>query len=313
MNGRNATVVGLALLLTASCQHGRAQAAQAIPLYSPKPKPAPKPTTITLDTPKVEATRHEARKPEADEDEATPTATATPPATVAAKPAATAAPKAQPTPQDIKSGVGRAKVGSAAQPKTVSTNGSLPSEAPVKSFAPEPALDAALALQIRSLAATSHGKVALYAWQLNTAKAVAIDADQPVETAEVVPLALFWETLRQIALGDTTWDDRIPSATLRDAARQMVLGDPNVPGQLVTRFSLKRVDQDLTTLGYNEAWQQPVTGRTTPRPNGPPPSAHRHVRPRSPEAAPRQHRPCGRSLPHRRQPHPKPALLRGPA
>jgi beta-lactamase class A len=153
-----------------------------------------------------------------------------------------------------------------AQPTEIKQEAPPPPEAPVKSFAPAPVFDAALEQQIRKLVTASHTKVALYAWQLNTSKAIAIDADQPIQTNSVVHLALLWESLRQIALGDINWDDTIKSTTLHEATSRMLLtGDTTVPAMLVDRFTTKRVNQDLTTFGYDGPWQKPAAPRTTPR------------------------------------------------
>jgi beta-lactamase class A len=159
----------------------------------------------------------------------------------------------------------------APEAKTIVDAPPPPSVAPVKSFAPTPVLDRILEQQIRSIATSSRSKVALYAWQLNTAKAVAIDADESVQTADATRLALLWEILRQVALGDTSWDEKLPGSgtpTLREATSRLAFAaDSTAVDQLANRFSSKRVSEDMTTLGNTSSW-------TTPKATRPPASQH---------------------------------------
>ena len=72
--------------------------------------------------------------------------------------------------------------------------------------------DATKALQkkLEAMSAAHHGKVALLAVNLRTAQIVAIDADQPVQTASTIKLALFLEAFHQIKDGKIKLDDHIP-------------------------------------------------------------------------------------------------------
>ena len=76
-----------------------------------------------------------------------------------------------------------------------------------------PVADAALEAKLRGLAAEHHGKVALYATQLNTGKTVGIDADAVVQTASVIKLTILFEAMEQVRSGKAHWDDRITLAT----------------------------------------------------------------------------------------------------
>jgi beta-lactamase class A len=145
---------------------------------------------------------------------------------------------------------------------------------PPRSFAPEPKLDRVLEQRLRDLAKEHHGKVALYAWQLNTTRAVAIDAEQTVQTANAVKLALLWDSLRQISLGDTTWNEKLGNITLQDAFTRLTFtGDPAAATQLANRFTTHRVEEDMITLGYSGTWlpthpnaaQTLAPGKTTPK------------------------------------------------
>ena len=231
MRLRRASLAQATLLAAASvaCVSAWSQTVQDIPLHSPKPKPPEKPKQINLEPPKEVDT----------------------------------VPKAQ----EVDSKAAPAKPGKPAQPKEI-VEDAPPPDAPVKSFAPAPIYDPALERQLRDLALSSHTHVSLYAWQLNTSKAVAMNADQTVQTTDVVQLAMLWESLRQIALGNINWDDVLSpkASTLRDAASRMVLaGDATMPSLLVERFTPKRVDQDLTTFGYDGPWLKPAALKTTPR------------------------------------------------
>ena len=62
-------------------------------------------------------------------------------------------------------------------------------------------VDDALQQQLTVMAEAHHGKVALYATQLNTGKTVAIDADEPVQTASVIKLTILFEAMERGARG----------------------------------------------------------------------------------------------------------------
>jgi len=64
--------------------------------------------------------------------------------------------------------------------------------------------------KLDSMVAAHHGKVALLAVNLRTAQTVAINADEPVQTASTIKLALFLEAFHQIKDGKIKLDDRIP-------------------------------------------------------------------------------------------------------
>ena len=63
------------------------------------------------------------------------------------------------------------------------------------------AVDAALQQELAALSEKHHGKVALYASQLNTGKTVALDADRPVQTASVIKLTILLEAMEQVQIG----------------------------------------------------------------------------------------------------------------
>jgi beta-lactamase class A len=69
--------------------------------------------------------------------------------------------------------------------------------------------DAKLEAQLRELAKAHHGKVALYAAQLNTGKTVGLDAGAAVQTASVIKLTILFEAMEQVREGKAHWDDKI--------------------------------------------------------------------------------------------------------
>ena len=52
--------------------------------------------------------------------------------------------------------------------------------------------------QVEQIAAEHHGQVSIYAKDLKTGQTVALKADEPVQTASVIKLAILYETMEQI-------------------------------------------------------------------------------------------------------------------
>src|SRR6516165_5554420 len=65
--------------------------------------------------------------------------------------------------------------------------------------------DAKLEQQLAALAAAHHGHVTVYAKQWNTGRVVAIDAEQPVQTASVIKLMILFEAMEQVRSGKARW------------------------------------------------------------------------------------------------------------
>ncbi|HEU4634986.1 MAG TPA: serine hydrolase, partial [Edaphobacter sp.] len=70
-------------------------------------------------------------------------------------------------------------------------------------------VDTSLQQRLADLAATHKGHVALYAKQLNTGKVVALDADQPIQTASVIKLAILFEAMEEVREGKAHWDEKL--------------------------------------------------------------------------------------------------------
>jgi beta-lactamase class A len=79
-------------------------------------------------------------------------------------------------------------------------------QAPVAELASQ---DAALEARLQELAQAHHGKVALYATQLNTGRVVVLDPDTVVQTASVIKLTILFEAMEQVRTGKAHWDDKV--------------------------------------------------------------------------------------------------------
>ena len=63
--------------------------------------------------------------------------------------------------------------------------------------------------QLDKMAAHFHGKVGLYAINVQTGDTVAIDPDQPVQTASVIKLPIMVETFAEVAAGKRSLQDKL--------------------------------------------------------------------------------------------------------
>ncbi|MBS1813835.1 MAG: serine hydrolase [Acidobacteria bacterium] len=139
---------------------------------------------------------------------------------------------------------------------------------------------------VQQIVASHHGKVALYAHQLNTGKTIAVDADQVVQTASTIKLAMLWEASRQVALGNAHWDEKLTlepgegvggsgvlhlfdtplTITLKDVATMMVIVSDNTgTNMMIDRFGTQAVDEDMAAIGLKNTWlykkvMKPATG-----------------------------------------------------
>ena len=141
--------------------------------------------------------------------------------------------------------------------------------------APGEATGADIALQGRltDIARAHHGKVALYATQLNTGKVVALDGDAVVQTASVIKLAILFEAMEQVRSGKAHWDDPITLApgdavsgsglllfldapqtlTLKDILTLMVVMSDNTATNLaIDRIGLDAVNARIAWMGLKD-------------------------------------------------------------
>lgn len=148
--------------------------------------------------------------------------------------------------------------------------------------------DLSSSLQRLTAARTSSGlgKTALYAIQLNTHKAVEIDADLPVQTASVIKLGILYDAMVEVRDGKARWDEPITlhpgeavngsglltffdtpiTLTLKDVLTLMVIVSDNTATNLaIDRFGIDPVNARLEALGLKNTHlykkvMKPATG-----------------------------------------------------
>jgi beta-lactamase class A len=133
--------------------------------------------------------------------------------------------------------------------------------------------DAKLGVQLAEIAAAHHGKVALYATQLNTGKTVALGDDTVVQTASVIKLTLLFEAMEQVRAGKAHWDDKITlqpgdavsgsglllfldtpqTLTLKDILTLMVIMSDNTATNLaIDKIGLDAVNARIAWMGLKD-------------------------------------------------------------
>jgi len=130
--------------------------------------------------------------------------------------------------------------------------------------------DAALQAKLAAIVAAHHGKVALYAVDLKTQQTVATGADDEVQTASVIKLAILYEAMGQVRAGKAHWDEKItmPAGyavggsgvltffdgplplTLKDVLTMMIIVSDNTATDLaIDRFGVDAVNARIALLG----------------------------------------------------------------
>ncbi len=153
-----------------------------------------------------------------------------------------------------------------------------------------PATDAELEGRLRDLAKAHHGKVALYATQLNTGKVLGLDPDAVVQTASVIKLTLLFEAMEQVREGKAHWDDKITlqpgdavsgsglllfldapqTLTLKDILTLMVIMSDNTATNLaIDKIGLDEVNARIAWMGLKNTHlykkvMKPATGPMPP-------------------------------------------------
>jgi beta-lactamase class A len=150
--------------------------------------------------------------------------------------------------------------------------------------------DAPLQQNLAALAATHKGHVALYAKQLNTGKVVALDADQPVQTASVIKLAILFEAMEQVRAGKAHWDEKLTlkkcdgvsgsgvltffdtplTLTLKDVLTMMVIVSDNTATNLaIDRFGVSAVNARVAWMGLKDTHLYKKIGKPATEPMPP--------------------------------------------
>ena len=133
--------------------------------------------------------------------------------------------------------------------------------------------DVALEAHLREIAEEHHGKVALYATQLNTGRSVGIDLDEVVQTASVIKLTVLFEAMEQIREGKAHWDDKITlqtgdavsgsgillfldapqTLTLKDVLTLMIVMSDNTATNLaIDKIGLDAVNARIAWMGLKD-------------------------------------------------------------
>jgi beta-lactamase class A len=133
--------------------------------------------------------------------------------------------------------------------------------------------DTALDGRLADLAKAHHGKVALFATQLNTGKMVALDPDAVVQTASVIKLTILFEAMEQVRAGKAHWDDKITLAqgdgvsgsglllfmdtpltlTLKDLLTLMIVMSDNTATNLaIDKIRLDAVNARIAWMGLKD-------------------------------------------------------------
>jgi len=150
--------------------------------------------------------------------------------------------------------------------------------------------DASLQQSLAELAATHKGHVALYAKQLNTGKVVALDSDQPVQTASVIKLAILFEAMEQVRAGKAHWDEKLTlkkgdgvsgsgvlaffdtplTLTLKDVLTMMVIVSDNTATNLaIDRFGVSAVNARIAWMGLKDTHLYKKIGKPATEPMPP--------------------------------------------
>jgi beta-lactamase class A len=129
--------------------------------------------------------------------------------------------------------------------------------------------------EVEALAASHQGKVGVYARQLNTGTTIALNADEPVQTASVIKLGILYEAMIEVREGKAHWDEKITvpanytvggsgflqffdapmTLTLKDVLSLMVIVSDNSATDLaIDRFGVDAVNQRMTQLGLTNTW-----------------------------------------------------------
>lgn len=136
--------------------------------------------------------------------------------------------------------------------------------------------------QVDQIAAQHHGQVAVYARDLKTGQTVALKADEPVQTASVIKLALLYEAMEQVRAGKRHWDDKVTltkenqtdgsgvlgffdaptTLTLKDILSMMVITSDNTATNVaIDTIGLVAVNTEMGKLGLKNTWLYKKIGK----------------------------------------------------
>jgi beta-lactamase class A len=135
--------------------------------------------------------------------------------------------------------------------------------------------DSILAAQLQPILAAHHGKVAMYAVQLNTGKTIGLDQYRLVKTASDIKLAMLYEAMAEVREGKAKWDEKLTlkpgdpvpgsgiltffdtplTLTLKDALTFMVIvSDNTATNMMIDRFGVDAVNNRMKSLGLGNTY-----------------------------------------------------------
>jgi beta-lactamase class A len=141
--------------------------------------------------------------------------------------------------------------------------------------------------RLADLAKAHHGKVALFATQLNTGKTVGLDPDKVVQTASVIKLTILFEAMEQVREGKAHWDDKITlqpgdavsgsglllfldtpqTLTLKDMLTLMVIMSDNTATNLaIDKIGLDAVNARIAWMGLKDTHLYKKIGKPSTEP-----------------------------------------------
>jgi len=127
-----------------------------------------------------------------------------------------------------------------------------------------------LTVEMNQIIAAHHGKVALYARQLDSQHEVEIDSAKPVQTASDIKLAILYDAMVEVREGRAKWDERLTlkpgeavggsgmlhffdmplSLTLKDVLTMMVVvSDNTATNMAIDRFGIDAINARAESVG----------------------------------------------------------------
>ena len=153
---------------------------------------------------------------------------------------------------------------------------------PCIAHAAKPATTPSLETQVQQLIAQHHGQVAVFARDLKTGQSIAVKADDSVQTASVIKLALLYEAMQQIRAGKAHWDDPVTltkenqtdgsgvlgffdapaKLTLKDIMTMMVIVSDNTATNVaIDAIGLDAVNHEMVHIGLKNTWLYKKIGK----------------------------------------------------
>jgi beta-lactamase class A len=147
--------------------------------------------------------------------------------------------------------------------------------------------DAGLETRLEEVTRDHHGKVALYATQLNSGRVAGLDADTVVQTASVIKLTILFEAMEQVRAGKAHWDDKIvlmpgdgvsgsglllfldtpQTLTLKDVLTLMVVMSDNTATNLaIDKIGLDAVNARIAWMGLKDTHLYKKIGKPATEP-----------------------------------------------